>query len=357
MGSTVSTNKLAAAFKITSGKTMYVLFEETYESNCYPRTPRWSCVLLGEIANIMRGIFRAAGSCEGGMLQGAGGRRISPEGYIQGWLKELANPVSFKDQIIELAIGENLYATVPKSEFDITKARMTANGFEAEAAKLENGEKLSVSLHEHGELLASIYDGTIGAWRIIESYNAPIYGLRNAELGYTPQKAKSFAIETHECMRLFKHREDVAVKDQNGDWRNRGWAYSIIGNFVRDLWQAELSEPGSYRARIKNLRNAIETAPIMPTDAVAVIDTTVKLGHWTQETLTRVVNENPHTIVGHEIHVAVPQDPDLAYRVCALHEDCTKFVCIPLAAVESAPAPAPAPAAEAPTLQLDLLAG
>ena len=41
MGSTVSTNKLAAAFKTNSGKTMYVLFEETYESNCYPRTPSW----------------------------------------------------------------------------------------------------------------------------------------------------------------------------------------------------------------------------------------------------------------------------------------------------------------------------
>ena len=39
MGSTVSTGKLAAAFKATSGKIMYVLFEETYEANCYPRTP------------------------------------------------------------------------------------------------------------------------------------------------------------------------------------------------------------------------------------------------------------------------------------------------------------------------------
>lgn len=348
MGSTVSTNKLAAAFKTTSGKTMYVLFEETYESNCYPRTPSWGCLLIGEIASIMRGIFRSAGSCEGGMLKGAGGRDITPEGYIQGWFKELANPVSFKDQTFELEVGDSLYSTVPQDEFDMTKERLTANGFEAEAIQLENGEKLNVSLYEHGELLASIYDGNVGAWRIIRGQRPPIYGLRDPELGYAPAKAKAFELETHECMRLFKHREDVAVKDQNGDWRNRGWAYSIIGNYVRELWQAELREPGSYRARIKNLRNAIETAPIMPTDAVAVIDTTVKLESWTQEGVTRVVNENPHTIVGHEIHVAVPQDPDQAYRVCCLHEDCTKFVCIPLAAEEPAPA--------APTLQLDLLA-
>lgn len=348
MGSTVSTNKLAAAFKTTSGKTMYVLFEETYESNCYPRTPHWGCLMIGEIANTMRGIFRSASSCEGGMLQGSGGRRITPEGYLQGWLKELANPVMLRDQTFELAVGDSLYSTVPKSDFEKIKERMTANGFETEAAQLENGEKLTVSLYEHGELLASIYDGNVGAWRIIQGFHSPVYGLRNHELGYAPAKAKTFELETHECMRLFKHREDVAVKDQNGDWRNRGWASSIIECFVSELWQTELSEPGSYRARIKNLRNAIETAPIMPTDAVAVIDTTVKLESSTQETLTRVVNENPHTIVGHEIHVAVPQDPALAHRVCCLHGDCTKFVCIPLAAEEPA---------EAPTLQLDLLAG
>lgn len=354
MGSTVSTNKLAAAFKTTSGKTMYVLFEETYESNCYPRTPSWGCLLIGEIANIMRGIFRSAGCCEGGMLKGAGGRDITPEGYLQGWLKELANPVSFKDQTFELAVGDSLYSTVPQGEFSKIKERLTANGFEAEATQLENGEKLTVSLYEHGELLASIYDGNVGAWRIIRG-SAPIYGLRDPELGYAPAKAKGFELETHECMRLFKHREDVAVKDQNGDWRNRGWAYSIIGNYVRELWQAELREPGSYRARIKNLRNAIETAPLMPSEAVVVIDTTVKLESWTQEGVTRVVNENPHTIVGHEIHVAVPQDEHQAYRVCCLHEDCAKFVCIPLAAEEPVPAAAPA-APAAPTLQLDLLA-
>nr|WP_134331652.1 hypothetical protein [Pseudomonas sp. HS-2] len=65
----------------------------------------------------------------------------------------------------------------------MTKERLTVNGFEAEAIQLENGEKLTVSLYEHGELLASIYDGNVGAWRIIEGYKAPIYGLRNPELG------------------------------------------------------------------------------------------------------------------------------------------------------------------------------
>lgn len=347
MGSTVSTRKLAAAFKTSNGNTMYALFEETYESNCFPRHPRWGCLLIGEISSAVRGIFLSAQSCEGGMLQGGGGRHITPEGYIQGWFKELANPVALMDQDFELAVGDSLYSKVPKSDFDATKARMNANGFEVEAAKLESGEKLFVSLHEHGELLASIYDGNVGAWRILDGHHAPTRGLRDPSLGYDPQKSKTFTIDTPTCMRLFKHRDSVAIKDESGDWRNRGWASSIIGNYVRDLWQAELREPGSYRQRIKSLRKAIEEAPIMPTDAVAVIDTTVKLDIWTQETLTRVVTETPHTIVGHEIYIAIPQEPDQAYNVCCLHEDCTKLVCIPLAAEESATG----------SLQLDMLAG
>ena len=349
MGSTISTNKLAAAFKTTSGKTMYVLFEETYESNCYPRTPSWCCLMIGEIASVMRGIFRWAWSCEGGMLKGAGGRDITPEGYVGGWFKQLANPVTFSDRRFDLVAGDSMYATVPKDEFEETKARLTANGFEAEAIRLENGEHLQVSLYEHGELLASIYNGDVGAWRIIQGYNVPTHNDHIPELGYTPEKAKTFTLDTPSCMRLFAEREDVAIKDENGNWRNGGWAYTVIGNYVRDLWEAELREPGSYRARIKHLRKILTDAPIMPAGAVAVIDTRVELPSWSQSSIERVLKEHTHTQVGHEIHVLVTQDTDKSYGLCALSPECTTFVL--------APGAAPAAPAQAPQEQLDLIAG
>ena len=98
MGATVSTGKLAAAFATAAGKIIYVLFEQTYEKNCHPHRPEWSCTFIGSIEMAMKWIFLSASSCEGGMLQNRSGQ-ITPEGYIAGWLKELASPVEFQDQI------------------------------------------------------------------------------------------------------------------------------------------------------------------------------------------------------------------------------------------------------------------
>ncbi len=92
MGATVTVGKKVAAFKANNGKVGYVLFEETYEKNCYPHTPHWSCVGLGYLDDVMTRIFARASSCEGGSLQGRGGY-ITPEGYISGWLNELAEPL------------------------------------------------------------------------------------------------------------------------------------------------------------------------------------------------------------------------------------------------------------------------
>jgi len=68
MGSTVTTRKLAAAFKSANGTVTFALFEESYSKNCYPRTPSWCCWSIGDIRHVMKAIFSAASSCEGGML-------------------------------------------------------------------------------------------------------------------------------------------------------------------------------------------------------------------------------------------------------------------------------------------------
>ena len=40
MGATVTCGVLAGAFAHSTGQTFYVLFENTYETNCYPHTHR-----------------------------------------------------------------------------------------------------------------------------------------------------------------------------------------------------------------------------------------------------------------------------------------------------------------------------
>ena len=48
MGSTVTTGRMAAAFRAKSGTVIYCLYEQTYEKNCYPHIPHWSVIYIGE---------------------------------------------------------------------------------------------------------------------------------------------------------------------------------------------------------------------------------------------------------------------------------------------------------------------
>lgn len=74
MSNTISTCKLAGAFKGTNGNPVYVLFERTHESNEYPHTPNWSAQLIGGIDAVMTRVFMSASACEGGSLLGDNGR-------------------------------------------------------------------------------------------------------------------------------------------------------------------------------------------------------------------------------------------------------------------------------------------
>ena len=73
MGSTVTTGRMAAAFRAKSGTVIYCLYEQTYEKNCYPHTPHWSAIYIGEAHGALCKIFNYASACEGGMLQNRSG--------------------------------------------------------------------------------------------------------------------------------------------------------------------------------------------------------------------------------------------------------------------------------------------
>jgi hypothetical protein len=57
------------------------------------------------------------------MLQGTGGRHISPETYIAGWLKELGNPVSMADREIELKVADSYQSPIAQGDLNGSKHR------------------------------------------------------------------------------------------------------------------------------------------------------------------------------------------------------------------------------------------
>ena len=323
MGSTISTAKLVAAFPSVSGAPFYVMYEETYESNVTPRTPRWSCVGLGSVERIMRRIFQSASSCEGGMLKGSGGRDISPEGYLAGWLKELANPVMCEDRTITLEAGDSWSSAIPNSALEATLAQLVSLGRQDIATELEEKKSIKLSLHAESALIEALYSGgSMSPWRIIPDTSAHHWASRVPQLGYAPAKTKVFDVKVPRFYKVNPREENRLILNEAGQWVCAGWDYSIVGSYVHDLWEAELREPGSYRTRIKAYRDALKGSPYLPKRGVKIlIDTTVELKDWHKSTLAKVLATFPHSAKGSEVRLDVPEDASDLYSVFQL-SDC-----------------------------------
>lgn len=262
MGATVTVGKKVGAFIASNGKTGYVLFEETYEKNCYPHTPRWNCVGIGYIEDVMTTIFGKASSCEGGCLQGRGGY-ITPEGYIGGWLNKLAEPVAMPDVKNTLAFGENLYATIPENLRAKVLKGLEDEGFLEQAVAL-NAQGFQASLHEDFEVLRAIYakhQRVLAPWRFIDSWTVAfqMYNPIRKDLMYIPSKNTAYKPS---FAQMFSVDEDrVVMQCSDGKFRMLGEHYSVTEHFIEQYAATEIAYPGTYRKSIKAFREAVKAAP------------------------------------------------------------------------------------------------
>lgn len=353
MGATVSTKKLVAAFRNPAGEPRYVLFEQTYSKNVYPRTPHWDAIAIGGLESVLRLIFRAAAACEGGMLQGASGRPIEPESYIAGWLKELANPVCMEDRTIELQVSDRYGAPIPASQFPNIKDSLLALGEHSTVAALEAGECVSVSLYQHAELLCRIYGGrSIGAWRAIPSCELRLHSQRHPELGYSPKKAKPTTTPVPSFLKVGKDDSNLLMKEPDGTWTCKGWAYSIVAECVEGLWQDELREPGCYRGRVKAVRDSVNAAECMPDRGFkVVVDTSMAVHEYQRQHIDAARQKFPHTLMGDELHLEIPAGEHDLYEITRLPTGSVRWV---IGAEHQAPVLPQAPAAT-PYYQMSLL--
>ncbi|MFC6281182.1 hypothetical protein [Polaromonas aquatica] len=271
MGATVTVGKKVAAFKSRNGKTGYVLFEQTYEKNCYPHHPHWSCVGLGYLEDVMARIFASGSSCEGGGLQGRGGC-IKPESYIGDWLSEMATPLEMGNFRNKIAFGENFYATIPESLRERVLKGLEDEGF-SEAVKALSGDGIEVALHDDIELIRAIYvkhRNELGPWRFIGRFDAvnQMEGFRSSDLGYTPGKDQTYKPQVPLMFAI--DNEALILEQPNGTFRTSGAAYSCTATFVEGYGLTELAHPGTFRKSIKTFRDAVKTAP-MASDETRIV--------------------------------------------------------------------------------------
>lgn len=271
MGATVTVGKKVAAFKAGNGKVGYVLFEETYEKNCYPHTPHWSCVSIGYLDDVMTRIFAMASSCEGGGLQGRGGY-LTPEGYISGWLNEFAEPFEMPNYKKKVAFGDNFSATIPESLRERVLKGLEEEGFGAHAKAL-CGDGFEAVLHDDIDVLRAIYvkhRNELGPWRFISSSFAIAHYMPYCkELAYTPVKDVTYKPSAPQMFEV--HTECLAVKQADGVFRVDGASYWCTAKFIERYGLTELAHPGSFRRSIKAFREAAKTAPKASDDTVIVM--------------------------------------------------------------------------------------
>lgn len=269
MGATVTVGKKVAAFKSRAGKTGYVLFEQTYEKNCYPHHPNWSCVGIGYLEDVITRIFEMASSCEGGGLQGRGGY-ITPESYVAGWMAEMASPLEMPNFKNKVAFGENFNAAIPDTLREQVLKALEEEGFNDEAKALRAGG-FEAALYDDLDVLCAIYvkhRKELGPWRFIDRFQVTnmMCGRICNELGYTPGKGRPYLASVPKMFEVDTDR--LAVEQSDGVFRVTGASYYCTAKFIEGYGLTELAHPGSFRKSCKAFREAVKTAPKAGDDTV-----------------------------------------------------------------------------------------
>ncbi|KLR57124.1 hypothetical protein [Diaphorobacter sp. J5-51] len=327
MGSTITTGKLASAYKDASGVIWYSLYEEMYEKNCYPHTPKWCCIYFGALEAAIEKIFKYGSSCEGGMLRSRSGALLA-ENYIASWLRELANPVHHDPGTVTLKVSDSWRASIPTTQADAAYAILSRFGYSGVVDVLKEGKAHELSMQHDAPVIAALFGNAsgLGPWRVIE--HAPVYAGRNASLGRSAsKKRKAQATTIPNVLRVSENDEGLLVQQPDGTWRYGGWAYSIIGGYICSIWENELISPGSYAKAIKSLREATKTANVIPRGTKVVVDATVEFeDKWGRDSVQKLPEIIPvtHTATGYEFEL--PLDPSTIRRVFSLPRESAQWV-------------------------------
>lgn len=327
MGATVLTGTLAAAFKTDKGEIVYALFEETYEKNCHPHTPHWSCRFIGSLQGAMERIFLAASSFEGGSFQRRNGGGQA-ESYIREMLAHLKSPVDLAGTRVRLTNGKYWTNAINDENRAKVVAVLRSIGEGDTAVKVESGLTLILNVDTHGEMLVALSNqADVSPYHILDA--APLGRETRADLGYDPKPVK--AHDTAPPAFYFVGDTDTRLMQRpDGTWYAAGWQYRVVGDFIGDYAATELREPGNFARRIKAYRQACANAPLVPKGTKVVVDCRVDLKEpWRTKVVEEFVQNHQTTPTEHGFEIEVPSgdsDGDLIHRIVHLPMACTTWV-------------------------------
>lgn len=303
MGATITCGKKVGILAHDDGQHSIVLFEETYEKNCYPHTPHWSPIYIGGIAGAIRRIYSDAASCADGMLQSRGGM-IEPQHHVKDWMRELLHPV-------EVESGQAQFRRLSTTEYG-DEPTVYEKALAAIATLREKGVvmpedfvagvaankgfyyRLASLAPEVLEALFGYGPGNIGAW--VSGIKVPVCGKpcnppEEALSALSARPVKSvhladFVRLQGERYTFFMAREGWAGDDR---YRLAGEKYRTFCQAIRKAGEMEAVQPGTGLAAIQSAREAMESAPVLAPDTPILITLTHTLSKWCAEERKRVI--------------------------------------------------------------------
>lgn len=281
MGATILTGKAACSFATSAGEPVFVCFERTHEKNCYPHSPRWGCIAIGDAEHVWKRLILNASVCEGGMLRSQTGD-ILPEAYLQDWRKELSQ--SRQLGVSTARVNPDLLRYYGAEERERTidglAQRLQPFGMRGTEilASLRPGSEAIVSLFDEWPLVRAILgDGEEGIppWRLVNDVHL-CASTEKSQLLFpaTLQDVKAPEIR---AFRLVKKTNgtlgnEVVVSIDGAPLRNMGWDYSAVSRFVKDhAGPADFAKAGTAGTWLPAFRQALRDAPALPADTQIVI--------------------------------------------------------------------------------------
>lgn len=272
MGATVTVGKSSAALVRADGTVIYALFEKTYEKNCYPHTPHWSCFTFGTYEDVMLRVFRGAACCESGMLQSTGGRYILPENYIAAWQRAIGESSRLPDQPISLKLTGSYRGPITEEKRDATQDALQRIGRSDVFAAIMAGQA-NIRLYDDLEVVLALYGvGQVyPPWMVLD-YSA---FLTLPEPAFSP-KPRIAKIEPP-VIAAYRHElkcglEQVVCRFGDGSWRALGGTYSAVDYYIAEVvYPLEMKQTGCAKRLIAAFREQCNNAPKLPGEVTVTV--------------------------------------------------------------------------------------
>ncbi|MEW5891175.1 MAG: hypothetical protein AB1768_19545 [Pseudomonadota bacterium] len=276
MSSTYSVGKKAAAMAGPDGTIYYALCEQIYESNVFPRTPRWSVHYFGTAEACMDRIISIAMDCDGGMLKEEGGD-TTPSAYIKHWREALASPTELSGEWAEASFGRGIYGLGEGSRPQI-EAVLAAHGHPG-----PDGDKVRIGFRHQPALMQAVIDAGAWAWCFLQPEQCSATPAPWA--AYKPPLSDGLVPDV--TIWSIADRPGLEPEhwiERDGQFRKSGWSYSTVGRLI-DMFarRSEREKPGSAEATIRKIRKAMKAARPMSADTSVRIERAKAGDRWDLE--------------------------------------------------------------------------